>query len=281
MSLTLWDQLTDYFNHSELADNFTAIDEHDHTTGKGVQLPEGALGPDSVNNANLKDASITGNKIYGNSITKDQLGTDAVTTLKIADNQVTKAKVADDAVGVQELDGTVNDLLGVSESSTVRRGNFVRAAQDNLASATYQKMGNADEVINIAVPATSLLHIMYRAEWSKSDSGATATAAIFLDGDQLKYTPAPGPATAPAVQEIANSENNIVWKPLYTDEGGITQSTASSNYSGDASSTGQVVKFTTVEVDTGTYDVSVRFKVSAGTVSARYRSLYVWTAQYA
>jgi hypothetical protein len=50
MSLRMWDQLNDPFSHDQLADNMLKIDFHDHTPGRGVQIPtegiaDGAITP--------------------------------------------------------------------------------------------------------------------------------------------------------------------------------------------------------------------------------------------
>jgi hypothetical protein len=39
MALTLWSSLTDQYDSSQLVANFVKIDAHDHTTGKGIQIP--------------------------------------------------------------------------------------------------------------------------------------------------------------------------------------------------------------------------------------------------
>lgn len=53
MGLRVWNLLTDLYDHSQLADNWAKVDYHDHSPGKGVQIPtEG-----------IADAAITGDKL--------------------------------------------------------------------------------------------------------------------------------------------------------------------------------------------------------------------------
>lgn len=53
MGLRIWNLLTDLYDHAQLADNWTKVDYHDHSPGKGVQVPtEG-----------LADAAVTGTKL--------------------------------------------------------------------------------------------------------------------------------------------------------------------------------------------------------------------------
>ena len=54
MSLTVWNSLTDKYDHSQLAANFVALDQHDHSPGRGAQI-NGSIG--------IKDYSIPGSKM--------------------------------------------------------------------------------------------------------------------------------------------------------------------------------------------------------------------------
>lgn len=74
MVLKVWNLVADKFNHTELAANWDAIDIHNHTTGKGIQIPTAGIQDLNVTTAKLADL--------------------AVITAKLADNSVTAAKVA-------------------------------------------------------------------------------------------------------------------------------------------------------------------------------------------
>lgn len=73
MLLKVWNLVNDKFNHTELAANWDAIDAHNHTTGKGVQIPSGGIQDLNITTAKLADL--------------------AVSTAKLADGSVTAAKV--------------------------------------------------------------------------------------------------------------------------------------------------------------------------------------------
>ncbi len=68
MSLTSWDSSSDYFNHSELAANWDSIDNHDHTSGKGVQIPAGGLANNAVTGATIANNAVTSAKIAADSV---------------------------------------------------------------------------------------------------------------------------------------------------------------------------------------------------------------------
>lgn len=277
MGLTIWDQLSDYFNHAELAANFEALDNHDHTSGKGKQLPEGALAPDSVTGANLKDNSVTGNKLVNGSVSAAKLGASVIGSANLQDGAVTSAKVANDAVGLENLSSSVMEDLGLSEASTVRRGTFVKAASDSRTNNAYGTLTTADQVSNVVLPTDGLLNIAYLAMWSKDTASATASAAIFLNGVQLKSTAAPSPTVQEATISDTDATTGVQWKVLRTNESGLTNIEGAGSYSGHVG-TGQILPFVTVFADAGTYTVSVRFKgTGSSTVSAQSRRLLVWT----
>lgn len=54
MGLVKWDSINDYFSHVQLAANMEALDSHNHTAGKGVQIPYGGLAEQSVSFSNLR-----------------------------------------------------------------------------------------------------------------------------------------------------------------------------------------------------------------------------------
>lgn len=79
MGLTVWGA-TDVFNYQQLADNFTAIDSHNHTSTKGAKIPYGGLDAGAVKNTQVaSDAAIDASKILGTAVTRaDVAGGDLV-----------------------------------------------------------------------------------------------------------------------------------------------------------------------------------------------------------
>jgi len=78
MGLTVWDLVTDYFNHTELESNWNKVDSHNHTAGKGIQIPS----------AGLENLAITTSKLNDGAVTNQKLGPDAVDSNKLADASV-------------------------------------------------------------------------------------------------------------------------------------------------------------------------------------------------
>lgn len=64
MSLKVWNSEADPYSHEELADNFLKLDQHDHSPGKGTQIPSAGLAPGAV----------TGDKIAAGTLATVNLG---------------------------------------------------------------------------------------------------------------------------------------------------------------------------------------------------------------
>jgi hypothetical protein len=80
MALTAWNAASDTYDYKQLASNFIALDQHDHSSGNGVQI-NGATG--------IKDASIPKSKLSNfvyddNTIPGSALQSGAVTPAKTA-----------------------------------------------------------------------------------------------------------------------------------------------------------------------------------------------------
>jgi hypothetical protein len=86
LGLRKWDQQADPFSYTELANNWSLIDVHDHTTGKGVQVPTNGLVNAAVTNSKLAnlavdtgklaDLSVTGAKVAANTLSYTNLAKD-------------------------------------------------------------------------------------------------------------------------------------------------------------------------------------------------------------
>lgn len=73
MGLKQWNLSDDRFAYIELADNFAAIDQHDHTVGHGVQIPSAGLASGAVTNAKLASGAVDSTKILSGTIQDSNL----------------------------------------------------------------------------------------------------------------------------------------------------------------------------------------------------------------
>lgn len=56
MGLRIWDALSDPYDHNQLADNWSKVDFHDHTPGRGVQIPTEGIADGAVTSVKMAAA---------------------------------------------------------------------------------------------------------------------------------------------------------------------------------------------------------------------------------
>lgn len=113
---------TDY--PTSISDSFNAIDDHDHSSGNGVQIPNSGILDGAVGTSKLATNAVTTIKITDGNITEAKIATSAVTTTKIADSNVTTAKIADANVTEGKLasSSVTNSKLANSSISQSKMG---------------------------------------------------------------------------------------------------------------------------------------------------------------
>jgi hypothetical protein len=107
MGLFAWDQGSDPYDHIQLANNFLAIDRHDHTSGRGLPITTDALLDQAVTTAKIRAANVTTAKLADSNVTTAKLANDAVTSEKIQNGAVTGEKFADYSVTARKIDKDV------------------------------------------------------------------------------------------------------------------------------------------------------------------------------
>jgi hypothetical protein len=82
MNFTLWSSLTDQYDSSQLAANWTAVDVHDHTTNKGVKVPNAGLVNNTVTIGSTSVAlGATATTIAGLTLTTPNIGAATATSV--------------------------------------------------------------------------------------------------------------------------------------------------------------------------------------------------------
>lgn len=165
MNLVKWDSVSDYFSHAQLAANFQAIDDHDHTSGKGTQIGYGGLGAlsvgaselrtDAVIEAKIQDSAVTTNKINNLAVSSGKLASSAVTTAKLATGAVTSPKVA-----------LTNGTAAASASLTL--------------SGSYQDIAGCTLTFTPSVASTAIITGMF--DFSATSSTSTFVGELQVDG---------------------------------------------------------------------------------------------------
>lgn len=178
------------------------------------------------------------------------------------------------------------DKIGVTSDTTVRRGSCIVATEEARTNTAYGLLTTADRVQNVVLPANGLIFIVYNAMWKESVLNA-ARGAIFIGSNQLKI--ARSDQASPVVQETSINEVAGSYEGLGSSTTGlISAESTGAGYSGDVT-TGQIVGYRSLAATNappgicavfaaaGTYDISVQFKASSGSVTVKERKLWVWT----
>lgn len=267
MGIRVWDQPGDFFSYSELAANWAAVDVHDHTSGKGLQIPTAGIANLAVTGAKIATSTIDSSKIIDGTIATADYGANSITSDKLA------------LVAQQQL--------GLTSGSQVGRGYFTQAAAGTRTNVAYGAVSNGpDAITGVVLPAGALIVVGYQAVWQATVAGGATRAAIFIGANQLKTSFNSG-ITSPQVQEISlvaapNQDNS-----LSTYSNGLQAGGTGGAYTGDVT-TGQIIGTSDtgaggmvfIFAAAGTYDVSVQFKSSSGTVTAKNRQLWVLTIAF-
>lgn len=206
---------------------------------------------------------------------------------------------SDFAAGVKALADDVDAQL-----LTRSFGKSIIATTESRTNAALGLMTTPDRVQNLVLPADGLIFVAYQATWQASNPSA-GRAAIFLGANQMKVGVTDASFPAPSVQGAYASGNAGVDRLLTSAPFGLVSHDSNTAYTGDVS-TGQAVGMilpsptrpwvqfggSTTDVSTspaapgglccifaaaGTYDISVQFAASAGSVTAKNRKLWAWT----
>lgn len=135
MALSIWDTLPDDYNHTELANNWDAVDQHDHTTGKGKKIPAGGLAANSV----------TGFELAPNSVTSNHIVDGTIQGVDIADGTIPLSKLSSSIYGLVPL-GAILPFFRPDTSFNIPSG-WVLAAGQTLAPADHSW-----GAINVTIP---------------------------------------------------------------------------------------------------------------------------------
>lgn len=151
------------------------------------------------------------------------------------------------------------------------------AKEETRENTAFGTLPTADLIKEVKVGEKGLIRIGYSARFKSSVSGA-GKAAIFLGANQLKLF-------TNEAKVVSASTTGTVFRQLSSaTTTGLAANTAS-EATGTDSTTGQLLS-TSFEggmaelwLAAGTYDVSIQFKATSGSVSAKERRLWVETPE--
>jgi hypothetical protein len=127
---------TDY--PTSISDSFTLIDQHDHSSGKGVQVPTGGLADSAVTTAKLGALSVTGAKIAAATITKDKFA-------------ALGQQISPSSAGFGTSSASLVDVTNLSVTiTTTGRPVFIGLVDDGAATGSYVECKTTSNPANSA-----------------------------------------------------------------------------------------------------------------------------------
>jgi hypothetical protein len=142
--LVKWDQLTDPYDNAQLENNFTLIDQHDHTSGKGSQIPTGGIADSSVTSAKIADATIVNGDIANSTIANAKLANSSIT---IGSTAVSLGATAATIAGITLTSPTISTITNNGGTLTLPTSSDTlvgKATSDTFTNKTYDTAGTGN-----------------------------------------------------------------------------------------------------------------------------------------
>lgn len=206
-----------------------------------------------------------------------------------ANGSVDFNNLANAGVTPDKLSTTLAQYLGITNAANTGRGKAIIATTESRTNVAFGTMTTADQVTGIVLPTDGLICVLYQATWQESVSAA-ASAGIFVGATQAKRAVADNVAPQASIPVLGSVATDT---PLVTMPNGLTSFPMTAGaYTGDVT-TGQIAGYSSeanldyptlsaagpcyIFAAAGTYTISIQFKSSSGSVTAKNRKLWVWT----
>lgn len=217
-----------------------------------------------------------------------------ITAAEIAADAVGSSEIAAGAVGVSEVaDGTLTPVEMASGLTFFKAVSI--ATEESRTNTSYGTLTTPDQITSVIVPTNGIVRIGFQGMWKESVQAA-GRAAVFIGANQIKAASPNGPQTVAAKRTSGSAGNYAI---LCSFAGGLLSSD-DGTYTGDVT-TGQIMGWNNgatapwelggspqaltaavpyagwmeTFVASGTYTISVQFKSSSGSVTAKNRKLWV------
>jgi hypothetical protein len=146
MGLTAWNSPTDIYDSDQLAINWTKVDQHDHSPGKGIPVPTAGIANGAITSDKFAVDAFASLDIPDNSVSTAKLVDSAVTTIKINDAAVTNAKLATNSVALANMqDNSVGtaEIVPAAVTATEIAPNAVGTSEIAAGAVGASELGSA------------------------------------------------------------------------------------------------------------------------------------------
>lgn len=129
LALKIWNQTTDPYDHAQLAENLSKIDEHDHTSGKGKAITTGAISDGAITQAKIAaGVSLPSSSVPAGTITSTELLDGGIQTVDLADGSVTNPKLGVASIASTNLQASIvgtTNLVVLPQARVFKSGSLL------------------------------------------------------------------------------------------------------------------------------------------------------------
>lgn len=182
MGLTTW-SLVDFFNHAQLSQNFIDIDNHDHTSAKGAQIPSSGIAPLAITTAKIADGAVTGAKFAG-----------SLSAANITDGSVTSGKIANQAITATQIGALPSARVYSSTPFAIPNSALTAISFDTTRFNTGLWTSSNPTVLTAT--ATGAYVISGSVHWATSGSGTYRLVGLYKNATDLIAATSRSPVTS-------------------------------------------------------------------------------------
>lgn len=192
---------------------------------------------------------------------------------------ISSVQIVNQTITETQLASLLLDKLGISGGGVVRRGKSIIATEQSRTDTAYGLLTTADRVSGVVVPPDGLLLVKFSA-LVKSSVQSVGRATIFVGASQLIAASGVGAPSASEWNFGSAAADDYDWIFTFAGSGGSMGSISGVGNSSRTAGPLTVGGFAELEVPEGTYDVSIQWKSSSGSVTAKERKLWVESRGY-
>lgn len=196
MALKRWDQPNDTFSYTELSDNFGLIDTHDHTTGKGVQIPTNGIANLAITETKIANNAVSSSKFANASITDAKLASPNAGAWKTLWTTGHRSNSADAAATTYIASNSVGFVSGTSTSSILLPVYPFVPTNYAVTGKTLQLKLTVNGMINGTAPAFTITFSLRPITIGGGAGVITYTAGAAVAGSDVQFI-APAANSAP------------------------------------------------------------------------------------